>query len=96
MAQHDDDDAVDDDENDDDDGGGGGGGDDDDGDDNDDDDEHRHHDTRGDDDHAQGPQTGWTSACVRGYARLLAVWVGRGAQAASCLVIVQPDRFRFF
>ena len=54
----------------------------------DDDDERRHHDTRGDDDHAQGGQTGWTSTGVRGYARfMLAVWAGRGAQAASCLVI---------
>ena len=54
-----------------------------------DDDEHRHRDdTRGDDDHTDVAQTGWTSNCVRGYARfMLAVWAGRGAQAASCLVI---------
>ena len=53
----------------------------------DDDDERRHHDTRGDDDHAQGGQTGWTSTGVRGYARfMLAVWAGRGAQSASCLM----------
>ena len=33
-------------------------------------------------------QIGWTSTCGRGYARfMLAVWAGRGAQAASCLVI---------
>ena len=54
-----------------------------------DDDEHRHRDdTRGDDDHTDVAQIGWTSNCVRGYARfMLAVWAGRGAQAASCLVI---------
>ena len=53
------------------------------------DDEHRRRDdTRGDDDHTDVAQTGWTSNCVRGYARfMLAVWAGRGAQAASCLVI---------
>ena len=53
------------------------------------DDEHlRRDDTRGDDDHTDVAQTGWTSNCVRGYARfMLAVWAGRGAQAASCLVI---------
>ena len=53
------------------------------------DDEHRRRDdTRGDDDHTDVAQAGWTSNCVRGYARfMLAVWAGRGAQAASCLVI---------
>ena len=57
--------------------------------DSDDDDEHRHRDdTRGVDERTDGAQTGWTSYCVRGYARfMLAVWAGRGAQAASCLVI---------
>ena len=55
--------------------------------DSDDDDEHRHR-TRGVDERTDGAQTGWTSCCVRGYARfMLAVWAGRGAQAASCLVI---------
>ena len=59
-------------------------------DDDDDDDEHRHRDdTRGVDEHPDGAQTGWTSYCVRGYARfMLAVWAGRGAQAASCPVIL--------
>ena len=57
--------------------------------DSDDDDEHRHRDdTRGVDERTDGAQTGWTSYCVRGYARfMLAVWAGRGAQAARCLVI---------
>ena len=56
-------------------------------DDDDDDEEHRHHDdTKGDDERADGAQTGWTSTCVRGYARyMLAVVAGGGAQAASCL-----------
>ena len=60
-----------------------------DGDSDDDDDEHRHRDdTRGVDERTDGAQTGWTSCCVRGYARFMfAVWVGRGAQAAGCLVI---------
>ena len=64
-------------------GGAGGGG----------DDEHRRRDdTRGDDDHTDVAQKGWTSNCVRGYARfMLAVWAGRGAQAASCLVIIGPN-----
>ena len=50
---------------------------------------HRHcDDTRDDYDHADVAVTVWTSDCVRGYARfMLAVWAGRGAQAASCLVI---------
>ena len=40
--------------------------------------------TEGDDEHTDGAQTGWTFECVRGYALLmLAVWTGRGAQAAS-------------
>ena len=94
--------------NEDDDGGGGEGGDvddDDDGHDNDEDEgddcdaaddddyEHRHRDdTRGDDEQTQAAQTGWTSTCVRGYARfMLAVWAGRGAHAASCLVILLPS-----
>ena len=53
------------------------------------DDEHRRRDdTRGDDDHTDVAQAGWTSNCERGCARfMLAVWAGRGAQAASCLVI---------
>ena len=51
---------------------------------------HRHcDDTRDDYDHADVAVTVWTSDCVRGYARfMLAVWAGRGAQAASCLVIL--------
>ena len=71
---------------DDDDGGGrgdGGGGDD------DDVDQHRRWDEC---DHADVAVPVWTSDCERGYARfMLAVWAGRGAQAASCLVI-KPTR----
>ena len=71
---------------DDDDGGGrgdGGGGDD------DDVDQHRRWDEC---DHADVAVPVWTSDCERGYARfMLAVWAGRGAQAASCLVIFNAD-----
>ena len=57
-------------------------------DDDDDDDERRHRDdTRGVDERTDGAQTGWTSCCVRGYARfMLAVWAGRGAQAAVATI----------
>ena len=66
--------------------------------DDDDDDERRHRDdTRGVDERTDGAQTGWTSCCVRGYARfMLAVWAGRGAQAASCLVIEGFTSSRLF
>ena len=59
-----------------------------------DDDDHRRRDgTQGDDKHTDAAQTGWTSKCVRGYARfMLAVWAGGGAQAASCLVIILGRR----
>ena len=59
-------------------------------DDDEDDDDNRHHDeTQSGREHTDGAQTGWTSKCVRGYARLmLAVWAGGGAKAASCLVIL--------
>ena len=51
------------DDDDDDDGGSRGGG--------DDDDHRRHDETQGDDEHADGAQTGWKSKCIRGYARYM-------------------------
>ena len=51
-------------------------------------DNRHHYETQSGREHTDGAQTGWTSKCVRGYARfMLAVWAGGGAQAASCLVI---------
>ena len=58
-----------------------------------DDDNRRHDETQSGREHTDGAQIGWTSRCVRGYARfLLAVWAGCGAQAASCLVIAGMQR----
>ena len=63
----------------------------------DDDDDHRHRDeTHSDDEHTDGAQTGWTSKCVRGYARyMLAVWAGGGSQAASCLAFFIRSSMKF-